>query len=94
MTRRKAGRKKLIIVGKEEDHPAEKGAEILRQMREETAPRKHLDPAKIKARAALQRAVEMHDEEAFCRALADLGIDPKSETGIKHLQGFRQLWGR
>jgi hypothetical protein len=81
-------------MAKEEDPSKEKAAEILRTIREESAGKKHLDPSKIKARAALRRAIEMHDEDAFSRALGDLGIDPESEVGKKHLQGFRQLWGR
>jgi hypothetical protein len=73
------------------EHPDEKGTEILRQMREDAITKKHLDQHKIRASAALQRAIEGRDEQAFLSALASLGIDPESAAGKAHLQGFRQL---
>jgi hypothetical protein len=76
-----------------EDSPGEKGDEILRQMREESASTKHLDQQKIRAHAALRQVVEARDEGAFVAALAALGIDPDSEIGRTHPRGFRQLSG-
>jgi hypothetical protein len=80
-----------IRKGKEEEHPEGKGTEILRQMRDDAIQKKHLDQQKLRASAALQRAIEGRDEEAFISALVSLGIDPKSAAGKAHLQGFRQL---
>jgi hypothetical protein len=74
-----------------DDRPDEKGIEILRQMREGAGSKKHLDQQKMRAQAALQRAIEARDEQAFIAALASLGIDPKSEVGKKRLDGFRRL---
>lgn len=74
-----------------EEPPDEKGSEILRQMREDAGAKKHLDQQKIRASAALGRAIEARDEQAFLSALASLGIDPESAAGKTHLQGFRQL---
>jgi len=74
-----------------QERPDEKGSEILRQMREDSAAKKHLDQQKIRAGAALQRAIEARDEQAFLSALASLGVDPESAAGKAHLQGFRQL---
>ena len=71
--------------------PGEKGNEILRQMREDTGSKKHLDQQKLRAQAALKRAVDARDEQAFVAALTVLGIDPESEVGRAHLRGFRQL---
>ena len=76
---------------KEEESPDEKGVEILRQMREDASARKHLDQQKIRARAALQLAIDARDEQAFVAALAGLGIDPGSVAGKAHLRGFREL---
>jgi hypothetical protein len=73
------------------EHPDEKGTEILRQMREDSVTKKHLDQQKLRASAALQRAIEARDEQAFLSALVSLGIDPESAAGKAHLQGFRQL---
>ena len=78
-------------MGKIDDIPDGKGDQILRQMREDTGSRKHLDQERLKAQAALKKAVDARDEQAFAAALAALGIDPEGETGRKHLQGFRQL---
>ncbi|MGH9607884.1 MAG: hypothetical protein ACRD3N_19520 [Terracidiphilus sp.] len=61
---------------------------------EDAGSKKHLDQQKIRAEAALRRAVEARDEEAFLAALASLGIDPEGETGKAHLRGFRQLGGK
>jgi hypothetical protein len=71
--------------------PGVKGNEILRQMREDTGSKKHLDQQKLRAQAALKRAVDARDELAFAAALAALGIDSESEAGRTHLRGFRQL---
>ncbi|MGA2168675.1 MAG: hypothetical protein ABSG62_10715 [Terracidiphilus sp.] len=60
-------------------------------MREDTGSKKHLDQQKIRAQAALRRAVQAGDERAFLEALTKLGIDPESQTGRTHLRGFRQL---
>jgi NAD(P)H-nitrite reductase large subunit len=78
-------------MGKSENIPDETGSEILRQMREDTGSKKHLDQLKLKAQAALRRAVDARDEQAFAAALIALGIDPESESGRAHLRGFRQL---
>jgi hypothetical protein len=78
-------------MGKSEEIPGEKGSEILRQMREDTGSRKHLDQQKLRAQAALQRAVDARDELAFAAALTALGIDPEGEVGRAHLRSFRQL---
>ena len=71
--------------------PTNRGNEILRQMREDTGSKKHLDQQKLRAQAALGRAVDARDEQAFTAALSALGIDPESSVGRAHLQGFRQL---
>ena len=71
--------------------PGEKANEILRQMREDTGSKKHLDQQKLRAQAALRKAVDARDEMAFAEALTALGIDPESEAGRVHLLGFRQL---
>ena len=73
------------------DVPDDKASEILRQMREDAGSKKHLDQQKVRAQAALVRAVEARDEQAFVAALAELGIDPGGEAGRAHLRGFRQL---
>ena len=78
-------------MGREEDRRQGKGEEILRQLREDAGSKKHLDQQKIRAAAALRRAIEARDEQAFAEALMSLGIDPGSEEGRVHLQGFRQL---
>ena len=78
-------------MGMNEEIPGEKGNEILRQMREETGSKKHLDQLKLRAQAALRKAVDARDEQAFAAALTALGIDPESESGRAHLRGFRQL---
>jgi len=67
------------------------GSEILTQMREDTGSRKHLDSQKLRAEAAMRRAVEARNEEAFVDALTALGIDPASDIGKTHLNRFRQL---
>lgn len=78
-------------MSEEEQRPEAKGQEILKQLREDTGTKKHLDQQKIRAAAALRRAIEARDEQAFVNALTSLGIDPESEIGRTHLQGFRQL---
>jgi hypothetical protein len=78
-------------MGTSEDVPDGKGSEILRQMREDTGSKKHLDQQKLRAYAALQRAVDARDEQAFAAALTALGINPEGEVGRAHLRGFRQL---
>ena len=78
-------------MGKSEEIPGEKGNEILRQMREDTGSKKHLDQQKLRAQAALKKAVDARDEQAFVAALTVLGINPESEVGRAHLRGFRQL---
>ncbi|MGD0293132.1 MAG: hypothetical protein ABSB30_04700 [Terracidiphilus sp.] len=78
-------------MGKDEEIPGEKGDEILRQMREDTGSKKHLDQRKLRAKAALRRAVEERDRQAFIAALMELGIDPESKVGREYLQDFRQL---
>jgi hypothetical protein len=60
-------------------------------LREDTGPKKHLDQQRLRAEAALRRALDARDEQAFLAALTALGIDPKGETGRAHLRGFRQL---
>jgi hypothetical protein len=76
---------------KEEDSSREKGAEILRQMREGTASKKHLDQRRLRAQEAVRRAIETRDESAYRTALIELGVDLESETGRAHLNRFRQL---
>ena len=78
-------------MGSSEEMPGGKANEILRQMREDTGSKKHLDQQKLRAQTALQRAVDARDEQAFAAALTALGIDPESESGRAHLRGFRQL---
>ena len=78
----------------DEDQSQEKGREILRHMREGNASKKHLNQLKVRAEAALRRAVEARDEDAFLAALSSLGIDPASEAGQMHLRGFRKLGGK
>jgi hypothetical protein len=78
-------------MGKNEEYPGEKANEILRQMREDAGSKKHLDQIKLRARKALSKAVDARDEDAFAEALRVLGIDPASEVGRAHLQGFRRL---
>ena len=77
-----------------DNSPDEKGTEILRQMRESSSSKKHLDQQKLRAQTALRRAIEAEDEQAFTIALASLGIDPEGEAGKVHLRGFRQLLGK
>jgi hypothetical protein len=60
-------------------------------LREDTGSKKHLDQQKLRAQAALQRAVDARDEPAFVVALNALGIDPESKAGRAHLRDFRQL---
>jgi len=74
-----------------EELPDGKGSEILRQMREDTGSKKHLDQLKLRAQKALSKAVDARDEDAFMAALGVLGINPESATGRAHLQGFRHL---
>ena len=78
---------------REKEDAGEKGEEILRQMRDDKKPKKHLDQQKIRAEKALRRAIESGDEEAFLTALSALGIETESEAGKTHLRGFRQLRG-
>jgi hypothetical protein len=78
-------------MGKCEDIPDGKGNEILRQLREDTGSKKHLDQHKLRAQTALKKALDARDEQAFVAALTALGIDPRSEAGQAHLRGFRQL---
>jgi hypothetical protein len=78
-------------MGKKEESPGEKANEILRQMREDTGTKKHLDQIKLRAQMALSKAVDARDEQAFIAALCALGIDSESEDGRAHLQGFRRL---
>lgn len=78
-------------MGRNEEIPGDQGNEILRQMREDTGSKKHLDQLKLRAQKALSKAVDARDEDAFAAALCALGIDPGSATGRAHLQGFRQL---
>jgi hypothetical protein len=68
-------------MAKEEDRSRKKGAEILRQMREGTAFKKHLDQRKLRAQEAVRRAIETRDELAYRTALIELGIDFESEAG-------------
>jgi hypothetical protein len=76
---------------KNEDPPENKAGEILRQMREDTGSRKHLDRQKLRAQQALRKAIDARDEQAFAAALTALGIDSESEAGRMHSQGFRKL---
>jgi hypothetical protein len=78
-------------MGKEEGHSRDKGDELLRQMREDTGSKKHLDKHKVRAETALRRATEARNEQAFLAALADLGINPESDMWRTYLQGFRRL---
>jgi hypothetical protein len=86
-------KKEYSLMRKNEDAADEKGSEILRQMREDTSSKKHLDQQKLRAQAALRRALDARDEQAFAAALTALGIDPEGEAGRAHLLGFRQLHG-
>jgi hypothetical protein len=78
-------------VGASKEIPDDKGGEILRQMREDTGSRKHLDQIKLRAQKALSKAVDARDEYAFAAALSALGIDLESEVGRAHLREFRRL---
>jgi hypothetical protein len=78
-------------MSKEKNSSGEPGSEILRQMREDTGRKKHLDQLKLRAQMALRKALDARDEQAFAAALGALGIDPESSAGRAHLQGFRQL---
>jgi hypothetical protein len=78
-------------MGKNQENLDDKGNEILRQMREDSGSKKHLDPTKLRAQKALSKAVDARDEAAFAAALRALGIDPESAAGRAHLQGFRRL---
>jgi len=68
-----------------------KGSEILQQMHADAGSKKHLDQLKIRAEAAMKRAIEARNETAFVEALAALGIDATSEDGRMHVSRFRQL---
>jgi hypothetical protein len=76
---------------KEVDPLQEKANEILRQMREDTHSKQHQDQRKIRARAALQRAIEGREKQAFLAALLELGIDLDGEDGKKYLRDFDRL---
>jgi hypothetical protein len=78
-------------MGKNDEIADDKGNQILRQMRADTGSKKHLDQLKLRAQKALSKAVDARDEAAFAAALSALGINPESEAGRTHLQGFRQL---
>ena len=78
-------------MGKNDVIPDGKANEILRQMREDAGSKKHLDQLKLRAQKALSKAVDARDEQAFMAALRALGINPESEVGRTHLQGFRRL---
>jgi hypothetical protein len=78
-------------MGKNDSTPNDKADQILRQMREDTGSKKHLDHIKLRAQKALNKAVDARDEDAFVAALDILGINPESAVGRAHLQGFRQL---
>ena len=78
-------------MGMNEEFPGEKANRILRQMREDTGSKKHLDQQKLRAQTALRRVIDARDEQAFAEALIALGIDPESEAGRAHLRGFQQL---
>ncbi|MGA9071656.1 MAG: hypothetical protein WB424_15435 [Terracidiphilus sp.] len=78
-------------MGKNDDSAEDKAYQILRQMREDTGSKMHLDQIKHRAQKALSKAVEARNEDAFTQALSALGIDPESETGKAHLHGFRRL---
>jgi hypothetical protein len=43
---------------KNKEIPGKKGNEILRQMREDTGSKTHLDQQKLRAQAALKRAID------------------------------------
>jgi hypothetical protein len=76
---------------KEEDRSKDKAAEILREMREGTAVKKHLDRQKLRIEEAVRLAIQKRDEEAYCAALIDLGVDLESPEGKEHIAKFRQL---
>jgi len=76
---------------KDKDASEVPGDAILRQMREDTGKKKHLDQQKLRAQSALQRAIDARDEAAFAEAPSALGIEPKSQIGQAHMQSFRQL---
>jgi hypothetical protein len=78
-------------MGMNEEPADEKANQILRQMREDTGSRKHLDQQKLRAQTALRKAIDARDEQAFAAALTAMGIDSDSEAGRAHLRGFRQL---
>jgi hypothetical protein len=70
---------------------AHKGMEILRQMREGTTLKRHLDQQKLRAEESVRRAIQNRDEQAYREALIELGIDLESDLGKAHLNKFRQL---
>jgi hypothetical protein len=78
-------------MSEEPDASKEKGNEILRQLREDTGSKRHLDQRIIRARAALQRAIEKRKREEYLTALAELGIDLNSEDGKRYLRDFDRL---
>jgi hypothetical protein len=78
-------------MGKNDEILGDKGEQILRQMREDTGSKQHLDQQKLRAQRALSKAVDARNEQAFIEALSALGIAPGSEAGRAHLQGFRRL---
>jgi hypothetical protein len=68
-----------------------KASEILRQMREDTSQKQHQDKEKLRARAALRRAIDARNREAYLLALVELGIDLESTEGKAYLRDFDRL---
>jgi hypothetical protein len=69
----------------------QKADEILKQMRADTSSKQHQDQAKIRARAALRRAIDARNRDAYVIALFELGIDIESKEGKQHLRDFEKL---
>jgi hypothetical protein len=68
-----------------------KASEILRQMREDTSQKQHQDKETLRARAALRRAIDARNREAYLLALVELGIDLESTEGKAYLRDFDRL---
>jgi hypothetical protein len=69
----------------------QKANEILKQMREDTSSKQHQDQAKLRAKAALRRAIEGRNKEAYLTALVELGIDLESSEGKGYIRDFERL---
>jgi hypothetical protein len=69
----------------------QKAKEILKQMREDSSSKQHQDQAKIRAKAALRRAIDARNRDAYVIALFELGIDIESDQGKQYLRDFERL---